>query len=152
VALGFGDRDEPNLSGVYAVGDNPVIDVLVPGGLTGYLWVAVADVTGNLYNVLPNINRPEHALSALGAGGVRRVRVAYGLGEAAAEPGRLAFKVDPTFGKSVVVVLVTDRPLFGELRPTTESVASFAEALEAVLAGGSVKILSIATQFIDSRG
>jgi hypothetical protein len=80
------------------------------------------------------------------------VRVAYGLGEAAAEPGRLAFKVDPTFGKSVVVVLVTDRPLFGELRPTTESVASFAEALEAVLAAGSVKILSITTQFIDSRG
>jgi eukaryotic-like serine/threonine-protein kinase len=155
IALGFGDRAGPNLSGIYAVGDNPVIDVLVPADVTdGYLWVAVADVTGNLYNLLPNINRPEQALAGLGdgTGDVRRVRVAYSLGEQAADPRKLAFAVDPKFGKSVVIALHTDRPLFVELRPTTESVASFAEALDGVLGAGAVKILSIATQFIDSRG
>ena len=154
IALGHGDREGPNLSGIYAIGDNPVIDVLVPADLAqGYLWVAIADVTGNLFNILPNIARPESALAALGepGEGVRRVRVAYSEAEAAEEPGRLAFAIDDTFGKSLVIVFHTDRPLFEELRPTTESVAAFAEALDKVLQAGSVEILSIATQFINSR-
>jgi hypothetical protein len=155
VALGFGNRDEPNLSGIYAVGDNPVIDVLVPADLAeGHLWVVVADVTGNLYNLLPNINRPETALAALGTsdGRIRRIRVAHALAEQAADPRKLAFTVDDTFGKSVVIVFLSDRPLFPDLRPTTESVASFAEALQRTLESGRARILSISTQFIDSRG
>ncbi len=155
VALGFGDRPDPNLSGTYAVGDNPVIDVLMPADVTdGYLWIAVADVSGNLYNVLPNMAHPDSRVADLGTsdGRIRRIRVAYSLAEQAADPSRLAFTVDDTFGKSVVVVFHTDRPLFEEMRPTTESVAGFAEELQRTLDAGQVKILSISTQFIDSRG
>ena len=155
IALGFGDREEPNLSGIYAVGDNPVIDVLVPATLTeGYLWVAVADVTGNLYNMLPNINRPEEALADLGAvtDGVRRIRVAHSQAEASEDPSRLAFAVDDTFGKSVVIAFQSARPLFSAPRPTTESVRAFAEALDEVLKRDEPGIVSIATQFINSRG
>ena len=84
---------------------------------------------------------------------MRRIRVAYSLAEAAADPERLAFTVDDTFGKSVVIVFHTDRPLFDELRPTTESVAGFAEELGAgARRRARCEILSIATQFIDSRG
>jgi len=154
VALGEGGQGQPNLSGIYRVGENPTIDVLVPADLTdGFLWVAVADVGGNLFNLLPNIGRPESALAGLGepGGGTRRIRVAYSLAEAAEVPGRPAFTIDETFGKSMVIVFHTDRPLFGELRPMTESAAAFAEALDAVLAGGSVRVLSTATQLIDSR-
>ncbi|MGH3616091.1 MAG: hypothetical protein ACRDRK_26565 [Pseudonocardia sp.] len=155
VALGFGQREGPNLSGIYAVGDNPVIDVLLPADeADGSLWVALADVTGDLYNLLPNINRPDSALAdaATVADGMRRVRVAFSRAEAAEDPKRLWFTIDDTFGKSVVIVFLTDRPLFAELRPTTESVEGFAEDLAQVLQAGQVDIRSIATQFIDSRG
>ena len=152
IALGESGQAQPNLAGVYRVGENPTIDVLVPSDLTeGFLWVAVADVGGNLFNLLPNIGRPESALAALGepGGATRRIRVAYSLAEAAEAPGRPAFTIDETFGKSMVIVFHTDRPLFDELRPMTKSAAAFAEALDEVLAGGSVRVLSTATQLIE---
>ena len=144
----------PNMSGVYAVGENPVIDVLAPGTLTGgYLWVGIADVTGNLYNILPNIGRPDNALDRIGTldGGVRDIRVAYSNAEAADEPGRLAFTVDDTFGKSLVIVIHSDRPLFDVPRPTTESVESFAQGLREVIDAGEVKVLSVTSRLIDTR-
>jgi hypothetical protein len=155
VALGFGDREGPNLAGTYAVGDNPVIDILAPATLTeGYLWVALADVTGNNYNLLPNVNQPEQAIAALGTveGGVRRIRVAYSAAESAADPRKPSFTVDPTFGRSVLIIFLSDRPLFDEVRPMTESVASFAKGIDDALAAGNVKILSVTKQFIESRG
>ena len=111
-------------------------------------------MTEVLYNLLPNMRLPEDAVAKLGTveGGVRRIRVAYSVAETAADPSRLSFKVDETFGKSVVIAFYTDRPLFGELRPLQESVAGFAKALDAVIAAGDVKILSVTKQFIDSRG
>ncbi|HVH03993.1 MAG TPA: protein kinase [Amaricoccus sp.] len=153
IALGEAATTEPNLTGVYRVGDNPTIDVLVPADAEGHLWVAVADVGGNLFNLLPNIARPDSALAALGepGGATRRIRVAFGLQEAAGAADRPAFTIDETFGKSMVIVFRTDRPLFADLRPMTESVEGFAEALGGVLAGGSVRILSTATRMIDSR-
>ena len=154
IVLGYGDKSEPNMSGIYSVGDNPVIDVLAPAALDeGYLWVAIADVTGNLFNVLPNIKRPDHALAGLGtvSEGIRTVRVAYPTAEGAVDPAKLSFAVDSTFGRSLIIVLQTDKPLFTELRPTTESTKSFAEDLRAVIAAGRVSVLSIATRLIDTR-
>jgi hypothetical protein len=154
IVLGYGDRSEPNMSGIYSVGDNPVIDVLVPATLEkGYLWVAIADVTGNLFNVLPNIKRPDHALAQIGtvSGGMRSIRVAYPTAEGAADPAKLSFAVDATFGRSLIIVMQTDQPLFPQLRPTTESTKSFAEDLRAVIAAGHVSILSMTTRLIDTR-
>ncbi len=144
----------PNMSGVFAVGDNPVIDVLAPGTLdSGYLWVGIADVTGNLYNILPNIGRPDNVLADIGTldGGVRDIRVAYSSQEKAADPGKLSFNVDDTFGKSLVIAMHTDRPLFEVPRPTTESVESFADGLREVIAKGEVRILSVTSRLIDTR-
>ncbi|OAP34594.1 serine/threonine protein kinase [Sinorhizobium glycinis] len=154
IVLGYGDRAEPNMSGIYSVGDNPVIDVLAPATLDeGYLWVAIADVTGNLFNILPNIKRPDHALADLGtvSEGMRTIRVAYPTAEGAVDPAKLSFAVDSTFGKSLIIVLQTNEPLFPELRPTTESTKSFAEDLRAVIAAGRVSVLSTATRLIDTR-
>lgn len=155
VDLGFGSGQGQNLSGVYRPGDNPVIDVLMPAEPSdGYLWVAVADVTGNLYNLLPNIGRPQSAVAELGevAGGIRRVRVAHSLAEAQDDPSKPAFTVDENFGRSLLIVIRSDRPLFETLRPTTETIASFTEDLGRVLQAGQVRIVSIATRVIDSRG
>ncbi len=154
IVLGYGDRSEPNMSGIYSVGDNPVIDVLAPATLDeGYLWVAIADVTGNLFNVLPNIKRPDHALADLGtvSEGMRTIRVAYSTAEGTIDPAKLSFAVDNTFGRSLVIVLQTNLPLFQQLRPTTESTKSFAEDLREVIASGRVSILSMTTRLIDTR-
>jgi predicted Ser/Thr protein kinase len=154
IVFGYGDRDEPNMAGVYAVGDNPVIDILMPETVTeGHVWVAIADVTGNNFNVLPHIGAPEDAIARLGtvANGVRDIRVAYSVAERLGDPSRIAFTVDDTFGKSLVMVLHSDRPLFDTLRPIEESVESFAEDLTAALESGQVEVLSIATRLIDSR-
>ena len=64
----------------------------------------------------------------------------------------MAFTVDERFGKSAVIAFYSDLPLFDELRPSEESAASFVEELQRTLAAGKVKILSISTQFVDSRG
>jgi hypothetical protein len=151
-ALGSGDDAEPNLSGIYSVGDNPVIDVVLPASLdVGHLWVVIADVTGNAYNLVPSDIRPETLLANLGevAGGLRTIRVAFP--DAEAGPGKPSFRIDETFGKSLVVALVTDRPLFNVPRPVEESVAAFQEALRARLAGGGIAILAETSQVIDSR-
>ncbi|PDS29221.1 serine/threonine-protein kinase [Rhizobium phaseoli] len=154
IVLGYGDKSEPNMSGIYSVGDNPVIDVLAPATITnGYLWVAIADVTGNLFNVLPNIKRPDNALFGLGtvSNGMRTIRVAYSTADGATDPAKLSFAVDNTFGRSLIIAMQTDRPLFSQLRPTTESTKSFAEDLHAVIASGQVSILSMTTRLIDTR-
>lgn len=141
--FGFGDRPGSNLAGTYKVGDNPTIDVKLPENIQGgFVWVSVIDVRGVVFHLLPNRTRPNNAVNALRAEAEDGfVRVAYGLSEAA---GRLAFNVDGSvLGKSKVVVLHSDQPLFDELRPTTESAASYAEALQAARSSGTLKIDSL---------
>jgi eukaryotic-like serine/threonine-protein kinase len=154
IALGFGDRSDPNLTGVYAIGDNPTIDVVMPAARTeGYIWVSVVDVTGNVYNLLPNINRRDNTLRNIGEveEGLRRIRVAYSEAERAEDTRRLAFEIEETFGKSQVIVVHSNEPLFTQLRPTTESVDSFAEALRERLSDDRLEIYAISTRLLDSR-
>ncbi len=131
IRLGYGDREGDNLAGVYQVGENPTIDVQLPDEVTdGYLWVSVVDVQGIVFHLLPNRTRPDNSIAALRSEAEDGfVRVAYGLEEAQAS-GKLAFTVDGSvLGKSKIIALLSDGPLFDELRPTTESVESYAEAL-----------------------
>ncbi|WP_299044406.1 serine/threonine-protein kinase [uncultured Tateyamaria sp.] len=144
IRLGFGDRPGENLSGRYVVGDNPTIDVKLPEGETeGFLWVSVVDVKGVVFHLLPNRTRPENSLAALRteADADGYIRVAYGLDEA---EGRLAFNVDGSvLGKSKILALHSDGQLFDELRPTTESAASYADALIAARNEGGFAVDSL---------
>jgi hypothetical protein len=132
VIFGFGDRPDPNPAARYFVGENPVIDVVIPADVTsGNLWVSIVDVTGSVFHLLPNLNRPENDVAALREGktGEVSVRVAYGLAEATGTP-KMAFLVDDSImGKSKIVVLYAPEPVFETLRPMSESVESFAAAL-----------------------
>ena len=133
VAFYQGDlANAPNPSGEFIVGENPVIDVDLPAGVTeGYLSVSVLDVSGNVFHLLPNINRPDNAIADLRQGqeGPQAVRVAYSLDEAKGNGG-LAFRVDDsTLGASKVIAIHSRAPLFSQMRPTSESASSFAEAL-----------------------
>jgi len=134
--IGFsqGTTGEANPSGKFIVGDNPVIDVTIPADITdGYLLVTVLDVSGNVFHLLPNINRPDNSVATLrqGQSGSATVRVAYSIDDSIAANGsKIAFSVDDsTLGKTKVMVIHSDTPVIAEIRPTTESAAGFAEAL-----------------------
>lgn len=137
--FGFGDRPDINPTGRYFVGENPVIDIVLPADVTdGFLWVSVLDVSGNVFHLLPNVNRPENDIATLrdGVPGPVPVRVAYSVAEGDS-PARLAFLIDDTtLGKSKILVLSSDQDLFDGVRPTTESIASYTEALIAAQASG----------------
>ncbi len=134
IAFSFGATGSPNTSGRFFVGENPVIDVALPPGATqGYVYASILDVTGNVYHLLPNVNRPDNAVATLrhAADGTAAVRVAYPVASAETDGG-LAFLVDDSLlGKSKVIVLHAAAPIFDELRPTTESAEAYAAALQA---------------------
>ncbi|MEM9902036.1 MAG: serine/threonine-protein kinase [Pseudomonadota bacterium] len=143
--FGYGDRDEMNRTATYSVGENPVIDVAMPPDAEdGFLRVSVVDVKGVVFHLLPNLFRPDNSVAALRAefpDGI--VRLSYGLAEAEGR-NRLAFTVDETpLGKNQILVLHTDAPLFDELRPTTESSASFVDAFVEARNAGNISIRSI---------
>jgi serine/threonine-protein kinase len=133
VAFYQGDQDNnPNPTGEFLVGENPVIDVEIPADVTdGYLTVSVLDVSGNVFHLVPNINRIDNSVEALreGESGPVSIRVAYSIQESQ-QNGGLAFRVDDsTLGKSKVLVIHSSAPLFNEMRPTSESATSYSEAL-----------------------
>ncbi len=153
VAYTVGDRNEPNPSGRFFVGENPIIDVILPADVTdGYLTVSILDVSGNVFHLLPNLNRQDNAVADLrdGRTGEFQVRVAYGL-EEAAQNGRLAFRVDDsTLGKSKVIVLHSAAPLFDGLRPTSESAAGYARALQDSFEADQSSILSLDSRLLET--
>ncbi len=150
--FGFGDRPDDNPSGRYFVGENPTIDLVIPASVTeGFVSVSIIDVSGNVYHIQPNLNRPDNDVATLrgGATGEVKVRIAYPLAENS--PKTIAFTVDPTtLGKSKVVVINSDKPLFAEFRPTTESVGGYAAALKKAVEAGDLQIRSIDSRILTS--
>lgn len=145
VRLGNGGRSGENLSGRYRVGENPIIDLRLPDSVDrGYLWVSVVDVQGIVFHLLPNRTRPDNSVATLLAEqDGPYVRIAYSI-EEALDNGRLAFSVDDTIlGKSKVIILHSDSKLFDEMRPTTESVASYVQALEDARDTGDLVVRSL---------
>ncbi|MFA8385786.1 MAG: protein kinase [Pelagibaca sp.] len=133
VAFYQGDQgNNPNPTGEFVVGENPVIDVELPAEVTdGFLTVSVLDVSGNVFHLLPNLNREDNSVAALrdGADGPVSIRTAYSIDESQ-QNGGLAFRVDDsTLGKSKILVIHSSEPLFNEMRPTSESAISYSEAL-----------------------
>lgn len=154
--MGYGDTGKVNPSGVFHVGDNPIVEVQLPATITeGFLWVVlINDTGGNVFNLLPKLGQEEHAIARIGtvADGIRRVPVIHSIADFKADPDQIAFTVTPAdVGRAEIIAIVTKTPLFGVRRPRDESVASFAEALDAISAQEPENILSIATRLLDSR-
>jgi serine/threonine-protein kinase len=132
VVFGFGDKEELNTSGRYFVGENPVIDVVLPADMTeGFIFVSALDVSGNIFHLLPNLINKENDISKLrgSTSGPVTVRVAYPLADAQ-DGSKLAFTVDDTaLGKTKIIVIKSNDQVFDGLRPTTESAGGYAQAL-----------------------
>ncbi|MCB1339514.1 MAG: protein kinase [Pseudooceanicola sp.] len=151
IAFTVGDRNEPNPSGRFFVGENPVIDVVLPPDVTdGYLTVSVIDVSGNVLHMLPILSQLDNSVAALrdGQAGQVRVRVAFPLAEAAGT-GKLAFRVDDSvLGKSKVIVIHSTEPLFDGQLPSSESAQSYAEALQTFASKNEAAILSLDSRIL----
>jgi len=154
VAFYQGDQaNNPNPTGAFLVGENPVIDIELPADITdGYLSVSVLDVSGNVFHLLPNLNRADHSVAALrdGTEGAMSVRVAYSI-EEAQQTGGLAFRVDDsTLGKSKILVIHSSEPLFNEMRPTSESASSYAEAILTQERNAASRIYSLDSRILET--
>jgi serine/threonine-protein kinase len=154
VAFYQGDQDNgANPTGEFLVGENPVIDVEIPADVTdGFLTVSVLDVSGNVFHLLPNLNRPDNSVEALreGDSGPVSIRVAYSIQEAQ-QNGGLAFRVDDsTLGKSKVLVIHSSAPLFNEMRPTSESATSYSEALLGDDRNMAARIFSLDSRILET--
>nr|WP_232281952.1 serine/threonine protein kinase [Roseobacter sp. SK209-2-6] len=151
VEFRVGGEDKANPSGRFFVGENPIIDVVLPSGMTsGYLTVSILDVSGNVFHLLPNISRQDNAIADLRAGATGQfpIRVAYDLAESA-QTGGIAFRVDDsTLGKSRILVLHSAEPLFDGMRPTSESAVGFAEALKESAARDAGLVLSMDSKIL----
>lgn len=134
--MGDGATGAVNLSGIYRVGDNPVVEVLAPASLTGArLWVVLVNSNGQVFNLIPNGADDETALSSLGTvqNGLRRIRVLFSADEFRADNRLIATTVSENdFGKNEIIALLANKDLFDTRRPRDESVAAFAEALRQV--------------------
>ena len=89
--LGNGADGSPNLTGIYSTGQNPIAEIQAPASIIeGFLWVMIADNTGKVFHVLPNINDTEQRLNQLGTleGGLRRIRVLHSIGELKRKNGK----------------------------------------------------------------
>ncbi|HUF55236.1 MAG TPA: protein kinase [Thermohalobaculum sp.] len=152
--FGDGDTGEANFSGVYEVGSNPVVDVLIPASIEdGFLYVVAVDVDGEVFHLLPRLGHPENRISEIGevAQGVRRIRVAHPRAEREADPNKIAFEVNEDFGQTMFVALLSPRPLFEGLRPGGESVEGFALALSENQSSPETAVQSFASRLLETR-
>lgn len=128
--------------GHYLVGENPVIDVVIPASVTdGYLFVSALDVSGNVFHLLPNLLMSDNSVAVLreGRDGPVTVRVAHTLSDAS-DGKKLAFVVDDkSLGKTKLIVIHSSDQIFDGLRPMTESADGYANALSESV--GTVKSL-----------
>ena len=127
-----GSDNSVNSSGDFFVGQNPVIEVVIPTNITdGYLFVSALDVSGNVFHLLPNLFIADNSVETLRAGrsGDVRLRVAHSAAEGQ-DGSKLAFVVDDTsLGKTKVIAIHSGQQIFDGLRPTTESAGGYANAL-----------------------
>ncbi len=113
----------------FHAGENPVIDLLMPSEVNGFLYAFYVGAEGKVYHFIPHLSRQTHTVPPIGEAvdGKQSVRLAYPIAVASTED--LGFTVAAPFGTNMLVVILTKRPLFDSLRPREESIAALQEAL-----------------------
>jgi len=141
----YGQKTAEVGSSPYQEGENPVIDLLLPGEASGFLYAFYVDAEGQVFHLLPHQSRQAHTVPSIGEqiDGKTKVRLTYPVSEASTE--RLGFRTVPPFGTNMVVAVLSASPLFDELRPRAESIAALKSALvqkDAVLSAESTLVVS----------
>lgn len=125
----YGTKADRVEGDIFRIGENPVIDIRLPKDREGFLNVVFVDLAEQVFHLLPHQARTANTLQDIGSvdGDTRTVRVAYPVAEASIE--KLGFKVVEPVGANILLAIVSDTPLFDEIRPRAESSGAFIEAL-----------------------
>lgn len=141
-----GNDNEVVETGEFRPGSNPIIDIVVPENVVdGYLWLSIVDISGDVFHLLPNTNRFENAVSELRTENESPfvVRASFGFREASGDTSKIAFNIDDRLGASKILVFHSTAPMFTQLRPVSESLASFTEALSSDALNSRARVLSL---------
>ncbi|MEI6985184.1 MAG: protein kinase [Rhodospirillaceae bacterium] len=109
----------------YKDGDNLIMDVKAPG-YPAYLQVDYFTLEGDVVHLWPNALEKDNKLAA---GGQRR------LGDPSA--GGRFWRLGQPFGRELIVVTATTKPLFSTLRPEAERAAGYIAELRKVIDAAS---------------
>jgi hypothetical protein len=112
----------------------------------GYLYVDLIDQDGNVIHMMPTPRRPENAVSAGQA-------LTIGAVKGRQKPGEPVYEVGPPFGRNLLMVTQSERPLFKAPRKQVDVAADYFDALRAAIdaslkEGGSKPL--IAYQFMET--
>ena len=155
LALTDGQSGARNLSGVFTVGQNPVVDLLIAqeyGSLS--LQIFAINNDESVINIVPNQANQNAQIDRLAGAqdGFYRVRVLHTLAENAADRSKLAAEItNDALGKIEIIAVFSHEPLFEIVRPSRESVAAMAEALQTILAQDFDNIIGFSSAIIDAR-
>ncbi|RMF37467.1 MAG: hypothetical protein D6754_09490 [Alphaproteobacteria bacterium] len=122
---GYGKKAGTTAEDIYHQGENPVIDILLPAGRTGFVSAFYVNFEGSVFHLIPHNLRQEHEIAHIGTveGAQRRIRLSWPLDEAS--PEKLGFNVMPPFGIGAIVVLVSEKPFLDGLRPRGDPLETF---------------------------
>ncbi|MCX7888217.1 MAG: serine/threonine protein kinase [Rhodobacteraceae bacterium] len=145
------------LDGAFRLGEQLGIDVLVPDSLKGQtLWVVMAAEVGNIVTHHPNPLAAEDRVDAIGtvADGVRAIQILP-------IPRKIVVDgvpMDPSYvleaadlGRSEILAILSDGPLFAERPTSTISLQGFLESYGEALKSGGPRITAISARVMDVR-
>lgn len=144
--------DSDNLAGVYRTAEYVVADILLPSDLDGFLSVLLVDNTGEVYSIFPNVRRRDNRISNVGSveTGIRRIPLLDTPDNRNTAAG-FALEVDSqNYGVSEIIAIHSSEPLI-EFRPSEESAAAHAEALEGGLKGREDIVLGVSSRLLELR-
>lgn len=137
------DVDRPEF--VFRDGESIVFSVEA-GETDGFLYVDLIDHDGNVIHMMPTPKKPENAVRAdewITIGAVRGRQ----------RPGEPVYEVGPPFGRNLIMVTQTQKPLFDKPRRQVAVAADYFDALrtafDEMMKAGATKPL-ITYQFMET--
>lgn len=137
--------DQPD--GIYHLDDYLAVEIVTALDQPGYLYVDFVSTDGRVFHLLPNALAVDNRVAPTTRDSVR-LGVADAA-EAARSPERRHYRVGEPIGTGMLLVHLTERPLFSEPREEVEPTAVYRPALETALAtraggfGRTVRFLEI---------
>jgi hypothetical protein len=130
--------------GLYLDQDYLVVEVALPGGAGGHVYVDVLTDAGSVYHLLPE---PLAQANRLQAGG----RVRIGVEAAERQDGVRHWQVSPPYGAAYILATVTEHPLYEGLRPIEEPLDAYMPVLLAALQDASSGAKAAQVQHLEFR-
>jgi hypothetical protein len=149
-AVGDGAAPAPAITlnradGVYLDKDYLVVDVQLPAGFGGLLYVDVLTDKGETFHLMPEPLRRENTVPPGG-------RVTIGVEADGRAPGVRHWQSGPPFTSAYVIAVASERRLYEGLRPVGEPLAAYADVLLKALADAATgRKTAVAVRRIEFR-